>query len=63
MLEQFHRARLRGALPMVAALHGLHLTFQAQDGPLAIARNAGISVLDRMPRIKSMITQYAMGLS
>lgn len=60
LLRRYERARALEIGAMDATVHGLYRLFGAQARPLALLRNAGLNLTDRMPVIKNLLMRQAM---
>jgi ubiquinone biosynthesis UbiH/UbiF/VisC/COQ6 family hydroxylase len=60
LLRRYARARAGEVGAMDTTVHGLYRLFQAQARPLAILRNAGLNLTDRVPVIKNLLMRQAM---
>jgi ubiquinone biosynthesis UbiH/UbiF/VisC/COQ6 family hydroxylase len=60
LLRRYARARAGEVGAMDTTVHGLYRLFQAQARPLAILRNAGLNLTDRVPVIKNLLIRQAM---
>jgi ubiquinone biosynthesis UbiH/UbiF/VisC/COQ6 family hydroxylase len=61
LLRRYARARAEPVLAMSAAVDGLFRLFGARNRGLALLRNAGLSLTDRMPPLKGALMRRAMG--
>ncbi|GGE56763.1 ubiquinone biosynthesis UbiH/UbiF/VisC/COQ6 family hydroxylase [Paenalcaligenes hominis] len=61
VLERYRRARLEPILAMRLMTHGLHQLFVSQAAPIALARNVGMKLVDKLPFIKRQLIQRAAG--
>jgi len=60
LLRRYERARALEIGAMDATVHGLYRLFGAQARPLALLRNAGLNLTDRLPVIKNLLMRQAM---
>jgi len=60
LLRRYERARSLEIGAMDATVHGLYRLFGAQARPLALLRNAGLNLTDRLPVIKNLLMRQAM---
>lgn len=60
-LRRHERARREEVLVLQKVTDGLQHLFARPSPPLSILRNAGMSLLDRLPVMKSLLVRYAMG--
>jgi 2-polyprenyl-6-methoxyphenol hydroxylase-like FAD-dependent oxidoreductase len=60
LLRRYERARAEAILAMRATVHGLFTLFDADEGILKFARNAGLNLVDRMPVLKNLLIRQAM---
>ncbi|MBY4676897.1 FAD-dependent monooxygenase [Marinobacterium arenosum] len=63
VLKRFQRRRQSANLQMAAAMEGFKRLFNSRQPGLRLARNFGMSLIDRLGPVKSHIVQQAMGLS
>ena len=61
LLRRYERARAEDILAMDWATRGLNSLFGARDGLIRVARNQGLSLTDRLPVLKTLLTRYAVG--
>lgn len=61
VLSRYRRARAEPVLAMRLATDGLHRLFASQAAPVALARNAGMQLVDRLPFIKRFLISGASG--
>ncbi len=61
VLERYRRARLEPVLAMRLVTHGLHQLFATQVAPIALARNVGMKLVDKLPFIKRHLIAGAAG--
>lgn len=62
VLRRFQRARRSGNLQMSAAMEGFKRLFNEEQPVVRLARNFGMSLLDRLAPVKNHIVLEAMGL-
>jgi 2-octaprenyl-6-methoxyphenol hydroxylase len=63
VLARYDRWRRPDALAMTSALDGLVRLFTARSGPVRLARDVGLGLVDRMPRAKRAFIRSASGFS
>lgn len=63
VLKRFQRERRTNNLQMSAAMEGFKRLFADQQPALALVRNMGMNLLDKLSPLKNHIVQDAMGLS
>ena len=61
VLRRYRRRRAEEVRLLQEATHGLRQLFASRAPGLSLLRNLGLSVTDRLPRVKSLLTRYAMG--
>ena len=61
VLARYARARKEDVLLMVMATDGLARLFGADIEPLRVARNLGLSLLDKLPGLKRRMISHALG--
>ena len=61
-LDRYQRWRRFDNLVMLAVTDGLNRLFSNDIGPVKLARDAGLAVVDRLPPIKRLFMSHAMGL-
>jgi 2-octaprenylphenol hydroxylase len=61
-LRRYERARRGDNILMLAAMDGFKRLFSNEVAPLAIARSAGLSMVDRLAPIKHLFMRHALGL-
>jgi len=61
LLGQYARARKEDILLMQLATDGLQRLFAAEIEPVRMARNAGMSLLNRLPFLKRKLISHALG--
>src|SRR3569623_31873 len=61
LLGQYARARKEDILLMQLATDGLQRLFAAEMEPLRMARNAGMTLLNRLPFLKRKLISHALG--
>jgi 2-octaprenylphenol hydroxylase len=61
VLSRYSRARKEDILLMQFATDGLERLFSSDFGPLRIARNLGLNLLDKMPVLKRRLISQALG--
>lgn len=59
LLRRYERARAGEVGAMDATVHGLYRLFRAQARPLALLRNAGLNLTNRVPVIKNLLIRQA----
>lgn len=62
VLRRHARRRKEEVLLVQSVTHALHGMFQPRRGPLAWARNVGMSMADRLPLVREGLARYAAGL-
>ncbi|NLY65806.1 MAG: ubiquinone biosynthesis protein UbiH, partial [Alcaligenaceae bacterium] len=62
VLERYQNERAEAVLAMRLATDTLHKLFAVSSGPLAVLRNTGMDVVQRMPWVKRRLIQAASGL-
>ncbi len=60
-LRRFERQRSGDILAMRLVIKGLQHLFGARSSAIALARNLGLNVTDRLPVIKNLLARRAMG--
>ena len=60
LLRRYERARAEPTLLMTGVVHGLFRLFGARNPWLAILRNAGLNLTDRLPVLKNVLARQAM---
>jgi 2-octaprenyl-6-methoxyphenol hydroxylase len=63
VLERYARARRVDTLTMGAATDGLNRLFSTEDLPSRLARDLGMGVVERLPRLKELFVREAAGLT
>ena len=63
VLKHFERERQLSNLQMSAAMEGFKRLFNSRQPALMLARNLGMSLMDRLTPVKNHVVQQAMGLS
>lgn len=63
ILKRFERERQMNNLQMSAAMEGFKRLFNSKQPALRLARNIGMSLMDKLGPVKNHIVQQAMGLS
>jgi 2-polyprenyl-6-methoxyphenol hydroxylase-like FAD-dependent oxidoreductase len=61
VLRRYARARKEDILLMQIATDGLERLFAADFEPLRIARNIGLSLVDKLPLLKRRLMSHAVG--
>lgn len=61
LLRRYERARKEAILAMQATTHGLQRLFNNADPVLGWLRNTGLRLTDRIPPLKLLLTQQALG--
>ena len=61
VLRRYRRRRAEEVRLFQETTHGLRQLFASEAPGLSLLRNLGLSVTDRLPRVKSLLTRYAMG--
>lgn len=62
VLSRHARQRKEEVWLVQSVTHALHAMFQPRSGPLAWARNVGMSAADRLPLLRAGLARYAAGL-
>ncbi len=62
LLEQYQRWRRADALLLAAVTDGLNRLFSNTIAPLRLARDVGLALVNRLPPVKRVLMQHAMGL-
>ena len=62
LLERYQRWRRADALLLAAVTDGLNRLFSNTIAPLRLARDVGLAVVNRLPPLKRVLMQHAMGL-
>lgn len=60
-LRRYERARKEEVLALQSVTDGLHNLFAPSFRPLALLRNAGLSLTNHLPIVKDALVRYAMG--
>lgn len=60
-LRRHERARREEVIALQSLTHGLQRLFASDVLPLAVLRNLGMNLFDRLPVIKEVFARYAMG--
>ncbi len=63
VLKRFERERQTSNLQMSAAMEGFKRLFNSQQPALRLARNLGMTLMNRLGPVKNHVVQQAMGLS
>jgi 2-octaprenyl-6-methoxyphenol hydroxylase len=63
VLTRYESWRRFDTMAMLAATDGLLKLFLLRGGPVRLARDAGMGLVDRMPEIKGAVMKAAAGLS
>lgn len=61
VLGRYRRARAEAVMAMGLATDGLHRLFASQAAPVVLARNAGMSLVDKLPVLKRLLIGGASG--
>lgn len=61
VLARYRRARLEPVLAMRLVTDGLHQLFATQAAPIALARNLGMKLVDKLPFVKRQLINGAAG--
>jgi 2-polyprenylphenol 6-hydroxylase len=61
LLRRYERARAEDILAMRTTVHGLFRLFDARGPGMALLRNAGLNLANRLPVIKNVLMRQAMG--
>lgn len=62
VLSRFERQRMPHNLAMMAAMQGFQDLFQADQLPIRLLRNLGLSGINRLPEAKNLFVRQALGL-
>ncbi len=62
VLERYQRWRRFDTLVMLAVTDGLNRLFSNRIGPLRLARDVGLAVVERLPGAKRLLMRHAMGV-
>ena len=62
LLERYERWRRADALLLAAVTDGLNRLFSSAVPPVKLARDVGLAVVNRLPPLKRLLMQHAMGL-
>jgi 2-octaprenyl-6-methoxyphenol hydroxylase len=62
LLEQYERWRRSDALVLAAVTDGLNRLFSNTIAPVRLARDFGLAVVNRLPPLKRLLMQHAMGV-
>ena len=62
LLENYQRWRRADALLLAAVTDSLNRLFSNTIAPLRLARDFGLAIVHRMPPLKRVLMQHAMGL-
>ena len=62
LLEQYERWRQSDALVLAAVTDGLNRLFSNTIAPVRLARDFGLAVVNRLPPLKRLLMQHAMGV-
>ena len=60
-LERYERWRRPDNVTLMAVTDGLNRLFSNDAGPVRVARGLGLAAVDRMPALKRLFMQHAMG--
>jgi 2-octaprenyl-6-methoxyphenol hydroxylase len=61
VLERYQRWRRADALLLAAVTDGLNRLFSNEIPPIALARDIGLAIVSRLPPLKRLLMQHAMG--
>ena len=61
-LERYERWRRSDALVLAAVTDGLNRLFSNTIAPVKLARDAGLAIVNRLPPLKRLLMQHAMGV-
>lgn len=61
-LRDFEAWRRPDILAMLAATDGLNRLFSNDIGPIRLARDIGLAVVDKLPMVKKVLMRHAMGV-
>ena len=62
VLERYDRWRRADALLLAGVTDGLNRLFSNTVGPLRLARDVGLAIVNRLPPLKRMLMRHAMGM-
>ena len=62
LLERYERWRRSDALMLAAVTDGLNRLFSNTSAPVKLARDAGLAIVNRLPPLKRLLMQHAMGV-
>jgi 2-octaprenyl-6-methoxyphenol hydroxylase len=62
LLERYERWRRSDALMLAAATDGLNRLFSNTIPPVRLARDVGLAMVNRLPPLKRLLMQHAMGV-
>jgi 2-octaprenyl-6-methoxyphenol hydroxylase len=62
LLERYERWRRSDALLLAAVTDGLNRLFSNTIMPVKLARDVGLAIVNRLPPLKRLLMQHAMGL-
>jgi 2-octaprenyl-6-methoxyphenol hydroxylase len=62
LLERYERWRRSDALMLAAVTDGLNRLFSNTIPPVRLARDFGLAVVNRLPPLKRLLMQHAMGV-
>src|SRR5437588_64243 len=62
ILQQYQRWRRSDALMLAAVTDGLNRLFSNTIAPVKLARDAGLAIVNRVPPLKRLLMQHAMGV-
>jgi 2-octaprenyl-6-methoxyphenol hydroxylase len=62
LLDRYQRWRRFDTLLLGAVTDGLNRLFSNEVGPLRLARDLGLAIVDRLPPLKQMLMRDAMGI-
>ena len=62
MLERYQRWRRVDTVTLAAVTDGLNRLFSNSIGPVKLARDIGLKLVDNAPPLKKMLMRHAMGV-
>jgi 2-octaprenyl-6-methoxyphenol hydroxylase len=62
LLERYERWRRSDALVLAAVTDGLNRLFSNTIAPVKLARDVGLAIVNRLPPLKRLLMQHAMGV-
>jgi 2-octaprenyl-6-methoxyphenol hydroxylase len=62
VLERYQRWRRADALLLAAVTDALNRLFSNRIGPVQLARDAGLAIVNRLPPLKRLLMRHAMGM-